>query len=455
MGLPSTYQQVLKNMEQIRDDHALLTDETNGLQAIADKVNDEQTGIDALADKVDLARTDINAINNRLSDTDNKRSYEQNVETLERIESDVYNEETGLNALRDKVGELEDIVTDEDTGVVGLRDKVEEMETKVDMIDNLNSIVTNNDTGVNALNTKVNNLTGRVTTLEGKVSTVEGKLPDYDNGLTDITQLKATVYDGTIGNQALKDKIDSITTGGSSAAAAHTRLDIYDKIIQLPEHTKIDDRTSEPTYGKLIYTYANGQPMPDPETGHAKLVDIPDLAYLEVAEVAEQLKTMFIPQGGEDNKSSVVSNSSDETKVIGLHINTVNVNINSTPASYKQGVTFEIKQIATIGLNGKAGMSGTYCLVATFTKDTALDNEGSSSSITTFKPFQIAYATDNATYYKRFANSTSATSWNAWISGTRSMEEMAIVAAAKSDNPDLPDYNGTQLTGEYWYETLS
>ena len=35
------------------------------------------------------------------------------------------------------------------------------------------------------------------------------------------------------------------------------------------------------------------------------------------------------------------------------------------------------------------------------------------------------------------------------------MEEMAIVAAAKSDNPDLPDYNGTQLTGEYWYETLS
>ena len=312
MGLPSTYQQVLKNMKQIAEDHELLTDSTNGLEAIANKVNNSNTGLDALNTKVN------NTVNN-------------------------------VNTLADKVN--------------------------------------NPNTGLAAVNAKA-------------------------------TATKETV-------DKLKDHVD-----------------VIDKYIDLPDNVKVDPET-----GKLIYVDNQGNPIIDPETGRPKEAELPSISYDELAKIVEQLQDMFIkaPEPGEESKSSVVVNSEGETKVTGVHVNTKNVSVNSTPASYKQGVTYEIKNIGTIGLSGKSGMTGTYCLVATYTKDSALDNE--TTSITSFKPFQIAYGTSSGTYYKRFANSVTSTSWGEWMSGSRTMTEMAVVQRSEPTS-------GTQLTGEFWYETL-
>lgn len=313
MGLPSTYQQVLKNMRQIAEDHELLVDPTNGLAVIANKVNNSTSGLDAVNNKLNNAVSDLDALSDKVNDP-----------------------ETGL-----------------------------------------------------------------------------------DVAVTTATEAKENASD-------LKDHVD-----------------VIDKYIELPDNVRIDPET-----GKLIYVDSEGNPIIDPETGKPKEAETPNITYDELAKAVEKLQDMFIkaPEPGEESKSSVVVNSNGETKVTGIHVNTRNPSVNSTPASYKHGVTYEIKNIGSIGLSGKNGMTGTYCLVATFTKDSALDTE--TSSITSFKPFQIAYGTSTGTYYKRFADSVTATSWGGWMSGARTMQEMAVVQTSQPSS-------GTQLTGEFWYETLT
>ena len=312
MGLPSTYQQVLKNMRQITEDHELLVDPTNGLAIIADKVNDSTSGLDAVNNKVNTAVSDLDTLSNKVNDPVN-----------------------GLDAAATNAAEAKEIADD---------------------------------------------------------------LQDH--------------------------------------------MDVIDKYIELPDNVRVDPET-----GKLIYVDSEGNPIIDPDTGNPKEAETPNITYDELAKVVETLQDMFIkaPEPGEESKSSVVVNSEGETKVIGIHVNTSNHSVDSTPASYKHGVTYEIKNIGSIGLSGKSGMTGTYCLVATFTKDSALDSE--TSSISSFKPFQIAYGTSTGTYYKRFADSVTATSWGEWMGGTRTMQEMAVVQTSQPSS-------GTQLTGEFWYETL-
>ena len=313
MGLPSTYQQVLKNMKQIAEDHELLTDSTIGLEAIANKVNDSTTGLDAVNTKLDTTADTLDTIADKVNDPD-----------------------TGLDA-----------------------------------------------------------------------------------AVAMATEAKET-------SDELKDHVD-----------------VIDKYIDLPDNVKVDPET-----GKLIYVDDEGNPIVDPDTGEPKEAETPNITYDELAKIVEQLQEMFIkvPEPGEEQKSSVVVNSDGETKVTGIHVNTSDPSVNSTPDSYKHGVTYEIKNIGSIGLSGKTGMTGTYCLVATFTKDSALDSE--TSSISSFKPFQIAYGTSSGTYYKRFADSVSSTSWGEWMSGSRTMLEMAVVQSTEPAS-------GTQLTGEFWYETLA
>lgn len=313
MGLPSTYQQVLKNMRQIAEDHELLVDPTNGLAVIADKVNDSTSGLDAVNNKVNEAVSDLDMLSDKVNDPVN-----------------------GLDAAVTNAAEAKEIADD------------------------------------------------------------------------------------------LQDHVD-----------------VIDKYIELPDNVKVDPET-----GELVYIDPEtGEVIIDPDTGEPKKAETPNITYDELAKVVEQLQDMFIkaPEPGEESKSSVVVNSEGETKVTGIHVNTSDPSIDSTPASYKHGVTYEIKNIGSIGLSGKNGMTGTYCLVATFTKDSALDTE--TSSVSSFKPFQIAYGTSTGTYYKRFADSATATSWGEWMSGSRTMQEMAVVQTSQPSS-------GTQLTGEFWYETL-
>lgn len=329
-GLPSTYQQVLKNMRQIEEDHALITDETNGIVAIAEKVNDPETGIDAINTNVSDVKTD-------LSDT------------------------------KEVLTAVKDAVEDPDTGLTATAQKA-------------------------------------------------------DNAA---------------------DKVDDISND----------IEIINKFVNLPEGIGIDPETGE----LIIIDPATGEPVIDPETGKPQKADVPEISYDELAASVEKLKQMFIDStsGGD---SSVVTNENGETKVTGVHTSTENYNQNNAPNTYKQGVTYEIKKVVSIGLNGQQGMEGTYCMVATYTKDSALNTDASIDG-NLFVPFQIAYNNRDGAYYKRFGTTYDATNgwtaWGNWTAGTRSMEQMGITAAASSSDPDKPNYSGTQLTGEFWYETLS
>lgn len=98
-GLPSTYQQVLKNMKQIEEDHTLLSDPTNGLVAVATKVNhptngidkinsrlnNSTTGLEVIAGKVNNPTTGIAALNNKLDNTvDRVGDLENDVGVIEK-----------------------------------------------------------------------------------------------------------------------------------------------------------------------------------------------------------------------------------------------------------------------------------------------------------------------------------------------------------------------------------
>ena len=95
-GLPSTYQQVLKNMDRIEQDHAAVESAVAKVDAIDDKVNNETTGIDAINSKLSEIEEDIGSISGIGT-------------RLDTIEGDIDTLETKVGTVEDKVEDLETV----------------------------------------------------------------------------------------------------------------------------------------------------------------------------------------------------------------------------------------------------------------------------------------------------------------------------------------------------------
>ena len=119
----------------------------------------------------------------------------------------------------------------------------------------------------------------------------------------------------------------------------------------------------------------------------------------------------------------------------------------TTINNYTQGITYEIKSTEAIGLKGKPGVSGAYCMLVTFKQDATLAGE---SAVSEFVPFQIAYGTDGMVMYKRTANSTDNT-WSEWVT-TEQVKPRTQVIETDDNNQPADD---VQIAGEYWMENLT
>lgn len=278
---------------------------------------------------------------------------------------------------------------------------------------------------------------------------IADKVNDPTNGIDKINE---ALNDPISGLSVIADKVNDPNTGidataqkadEAKAAVDETKdtVEIISKYIDLPDNITIDPETGnlvqiDPETGEIII---------DPDTGEPAAAGFPSVSYDDLVDLVEQLKAMFIEKT-EDKPSAVDTTADGEVKVTGVHLNADNINTNLGPKDYKQGVTYEIKSTQVLfGSTLPNGISGNYCMLATFTKDSGLPTDTNLSGHD-FKPFQIAYCTTNGGYYKRFAADLNATTWGSWISSGRTMEEMAVVSTSQPTG---------QLTGEFWYETIS
>lgn len=171
-----------------------------------------------------------------------------------------------------------------------------------------------------------------------------------------------------------------------------------------------------------------------------------DEAEKSIKEIEDDVKELdeAVLNPPEDSDGSLVS-SENGTKVIGVHINTANSEVNNLIADYNQGVTFEFKNTSVIGLKGKTGMSGDYCCVMTIKKDSPI--EGETPDAIDADECQIAYGTDGVYLFKRSAQDDG--SWGTWAEMPKAAEIEVRQQFVESDTEPTD-----QIAGEYWFENI-
>lgn len=177
--------------------------------------------------------------------------------------------------------------------------------------------------------------------------------------------------------------------------------------------------------------------------GDLSVEDFPYDSLKDLADTVKNLEDKLLNQESPTDTDGDIVNDEDGMKVIGVHINSTNVNNNTMISAYKQGVTYEVKSVDAIGLTGKLGMSEQYCMVITYQNDKRLTGEVAAK----ITPFQIVYATDQLLMYKRTAN-VEADTWNEWT--TMELARMQIIETEDNLQPGAD----VQLEGEYWSERL-
>lgn len=179
-----------------------------------------------------------------------------------------------------------------------------------------------------------------------------------------------------------------------------------------------------------------------------KLLELGDLSDLPmdlnaIIERVQELEDKIINNTDPDTSTGDIINTDDGIKVIGIHVNTSNTEVNTTIDQYKQGVTFEFKNVEVIGLADIDGtISPGYCFLMTVKNDTSLEGEPEIDTT----PFQIAYGNDSKKFvqYKRVA--TNDTTWGEWIS---------LSGSGNGDWIQSPTMPEDQDEGGYWCEMLS
>lgn len=255
-----------------------------------------------------------------------------------------------------------------------------------------------------------------------------------------IDKINSRLNNSTTGLEVIAGKVNNATTGIAAlntnlnntknrVSALENDVDVLQAYTHFPEGLKIDST------GTI-------------KDANNNVVTPPDISYDTIVDLVEELRDRFIdlPAGG---GSAIQTTDDGITKVMGVHVNTYNNTSIGAPSSYKYGVTYEIKKIASVIpsdiYQNRIEFTGeTYCLIATYTVDSKLHNESAVSTFNTFNPFQIMVCPKSGNYFKRYADTLTGT-WGPWTSAIRTMIEMAEVSATEPT---------TQLAGEFWYEIL-
>lgn len=162
----------------------------------------------------------------------------------------------------------------------------------------------------------------------------------------------------------------------------------------------------------------------------------------EMGKIVDQLKDAILTPSEEGG--SVVT-TPEGTKVIGVHSNTENAEVNTLPGEYNQGMTLELKNAATIGLAGKDGVKLPFIFVLTFIQDSSLDTE-SALPETSYAPMQLAFADASAIMYSR-TGSMSANTWGEWQAPDTGDEYVNQIIESETEPANQP-------AGHYWVEPI-
>ena len=178
----------------------------------------------------------------------------------------------------------------------------------------------------------------------------------------------------------------------------------------------------------------------------ANLGDLTDVPYdiNQLYEYVNKLKEMILDASSTGGDGDITVDTEGNIKVLGVHVNTSNSEVNTLVADYNQGITFEIKNTQVIGIRGSEGFSGNYCLVQTAKQDTSL--EGEPNKIEGFTPFQIAYGTDGLYMCRRDAQPDG--QWGEWseISGASGGGGQFVQADVQPED---------QEEGDYWMQPIA
>lgn len=156
-----------------------------------------------------------------------------------------------------------------------------------------------------------------------------------------------------------------------------------------------------------------------------------------VQELADKILNADPSTGGD------VVNSEEGIKVVGLHINTNNTDTDLTINQYKNGVTYEFKNVDVLKLTDTNGFIPGYCLLMTINKDGRIEGE----SDTEFTGFQIAF-TNGDTYGQYRRNATSDTTWGEWMS-------LSGTTGGSSDWQHSDTQPEDQAEGGYWCQPIT
>lgn len=157
----------------------------------------------------------------------------------------------------------------------------------------------------------------------------------------------------------------------------------------------------------------------------------------ELSKTVAQLKNAIItpPETGG------VITTPEGAKVVGLHSNTANAEVNTAPNSYTQGFTLELKSTAAIGLSGRDGITKPFVFVLTFTQD-IIEGETPVSE-GKYAPMQLAFADMSSDIYVRSATNNV---WGEWTS----QDSEFVSPIIQSDTEPV-----NQPVGHYWCEPIS
>lgn len=167
----------------------------------------------------------------------------------------------------------------------------------------------------------------------------------------------------------------------------------------------------------------------------------------QIKEVTSNMETITkeiekITEALDSNVTGDVVGKFPDLKVVGIHANTDKVADNTPPSGYTRDITYEIKSVESIGLSGKKGVTGKYCLMITASVASQKDDE----SAIDFNPFRIAFGNSLKRFYSEAKSDDD--SWTEWLEEEEPRCDVNIVASDSEPGKDQ------QIEGDLWFENL-
>lgn len=168
------------------------------------------------------------------------------------------------------------------------------------------------------------------------------------------------------------------------------------------------------------------------------------LTIKDIADIVEKLKILFLDPKDPGTGGDIVT-TENGVKIIGVHVNTTNIDVDMLASDYPQGLTVELKSVGVIGLAGKPGMVHPYCFLFTMKKDSPIDGEPENVD---YVPMQVAFANDAMYLYSRFAAKDTG-AWGGWKERQEQPQQDGHQQIVDSVSEPIG-----QREGDYWLQLL-